>query len=454
MKRIPLLLWLYILTITISAQTDMRFDFDYARFNYDSTSTYLEFYYELNPQNMQLTKTDKGNMIEAIVHIEMKNLATNEFFLNKNFKISDVVSDTLQKSLSGVFGFVVPEGKYSILVKAFDNKNNAFTKTIEEMLTIKPFKSGKYSASDIQLAYRIKKDGADPNSIFYKNTLEIFPNPSMTYSASSPVLFYYSELYNLMLDSPDKTFNLQKVLYNSQGKEISRSQKTIKQSTNAVVEIGTLNLAKYPTDSYTFVLNLVNPVSNEAYMSTKRFFLYNPSVSDSLQNMSINTQLLGSEFAMYSDEDCDLMFTQVKYISSKNEMEQYKKLDSLKAKREFLFQFWRNRDRDPMTTVNETKEDYMKLVKYADEHYSNLGKRGYLTDRGRVLLIFGEPDQRDIFTNEPNLKPHEIWFYNAIEGGVTFIFGDVTGFGNFELLHSTKIGEMSDENWSARLTVD
>ena len=33
-------------------------------------------------------------------------------------------------------------------------------------------------------------------------------------------------------------------------------------------------------------------------------------------------------------------------------------------------------------------------------------------------------------------------------------FGDVSGYGNYELLNSTKRGELRDDNWERRITVD
>ena len=41
-------------------------------------------------------------------------------------------------------------------------------------------------------------------------------------------------------------------------------------------------------------------------------------------------------------------------------------------------------------------------------------KDGYRTDRGRVYLIYGEPDQIDRFPSETNMKPYEVWYYNSI----------------------------------------
>ena len=48
-------------------------------------------------------------------------------------------------------------------------------------------------------------------------------------------------------------------------------------------------------------------------------------------------------------------------------------------------------------------------------------------------------------------KPHEIWHYHNIESGVDFVFIDRMGFGNFILYHSTKRGELRENNWEAYL---
>ena len=82
-----------------------------------------------------------------------------------------------------------------------------------------------------------------------------------------------------------------------------------------------------------------------------------------------------------------------------------------------------------------------------------LDKEGWQTDRGRVYMIYGEPSEIERFPNETNTKPYEIWHYNEIEGGVVFIFGDITGFNDYQLLHSTKRGEIRDDYWMRRIAV-
>ena len=457
MKRIfTFLLILTSLSTFSFAQNELGFEFDYAKFNYDSSSVYLEFYYGLNPKNMKVFSSEQGQMIEAIVHIEMKNLATDEFFINKDWKIQDLVTndgnDSIPKLLSGVLSFVIPEAKYSLLVKVWDSKNPDFKKTVNETLLVEPFKSDKYSISDIELANSIRNENVDPNSIFYKNTLEVIANPAMLYTNSSPVMFYYAELYNLKLGDANMAFSLQKVLYNSSGIPIYKHTKTVKQGQEAVVEYGVVNLSKYPTDSYNFELSLIEPAANQAYASSKRFYFYNPGVKDTSGTSKTNAGMLGSEINLLTIDECDKMFLQVKYIANDNEINQYKSLDSVKAKREFLYNFWQNRDSNPSTPQNEFKAEYMKRVAYANKNFTSMIREGFLTDRGRVALLFGEPDQRDFYPSDSEVKPYEIWFYNDIEGGVNFIFGDVTGFGNYELLHSSKRGEVKDENWIKRIS--
>lgn len=454
-KSLLLILFTFlVINLSISAQSEMKFEVDYARFHYDSTATYLELYYELIPDGMQIAEVPGGSQLEAVVAVIIKDSKTDSLVIKKNWKLNHVInpkdSNGVQ-SLAGVLGFVIAKGDYKLEVSAFDSKNPAFKKIIRENLSIKPFGSSKFSLSDIELSRGIKTSDADPKSIFYKNTLEVTPNPNALFSENSPVLFFYAELYNLKLKDAGALFILQKSLYNSNGKQIYLTNKPIKQAGSSVVEIGIINLTKYPSGAYTLNLSLIDSTTKLAYVSTKKFFLFNPKVSATEKSASATSGMAGSEFALMTSEECDELMSKSRYIATDVEQMRYKKLDSLNAKQQFLYNFWLSRDSDPNTQINEYKEDYMKRVEYANLHFKLNKKQGYLTDRGRVLLIYGEPDSKDYFPNEANLKPHEIWFYNQIEGGVQFIFGDPTGFGNYELLHSTKRGEYRDDNWEQRL---
>jgi len=61
--------------------------------------------------------------------------------------------------------------------------------------------------------------------------------------------------------------------------------------------------------------------------------------------------------------------------------------------------------------------------------------------------MYGVPSEIERFPSDLENKPYQIWYYNEIEGGVKFYFVDKTGFGSYELVHSTARNELQDINW-------
>ncbi len=440
---------------SLLAQESIGFEFDYARFKYDSNSVFLEIYYSFAQKDLTLEKTNEGYLVKGIIHIELKDSSTGEFYVKKDWKVQNILADTsgdaLNADLVGLVSIVVPEGVYDIVVEGRDFSHPDKKKRITDTLVITAFPEEQYIISDIQLSTNIRKDLSNKKSIFYKNTFEVIPNPSMVYSESSPALFYYSELYNLLDESNSSHLKLDKFLYNSRGEIVYQKSKMIAGEQESSVECGVLNLKKYPTDSYNFILTLVDTSTKKAFLSNKKFYLYNPGVKPDPRMVASLGNYMSSEFGIYTQDECDQMFDYIKYIATDSEKEQYAKLDLIETKREFLFNFWSKRDQHLETPTNEYKEEYLQRVEYVNRNYGHLFKKGYKSDRGRVYLIYGEPDLLDRYPNETNIKPYEIWFYNGIEGGVEFVFGDVTGFSNYELLHSTKRGELADDYWLRRI---
>ena len=95
--------------------------------------------------------------------------------------------------------------------------------------------------------------------------------------------------------------------------------------------------------------------------------------------------------------------------------------------------------------------DYLQLVEYVDETYREMGREGWKTDRGRIFLIYGNPDEIDRHPSVGTAKPYEIWRHHGIEAGVEFVFIDRFGYGQYILVHSTKRGELRDNTWQRLL---
>jgi GWxTD domain-containing protein len=434
-------------------QQKFDFEFDYAQFAYDSSSNYIEFYYSFGQNSLLKVAGDSSVFLEGILDIEIRDSISNNEFVNKEWKISHEVFDSasLDKSLVGVIGFILPAGKYICDLTGKDSINGFLSKSYREYITVHPFISDNITVSDLQLASKIVQDSQNESSIFFKNSYEVVPLPTSVFGENQPVLFLYSELYNLSEIEHDYPVKLNTLVFNSKGKMVFSKTKPIKSNYDSRVEVGSVVVSKFPTDTYTLVVALIDSIGNFGVSSSKKFYVYNPSVAPDDSITEGVTDAFATHFGVMSEEELDDLFEKSKYIANTREVEQYRKISSLNGKREFLYQFWNVRDFNPATARNEFFLDYLERIKIVEQRYGALGKSGWKTDRGRVYLIYGEPSEIERYPNQIDTKPYEIWYYNELEGGVIFIFADLTNFSDYQLIHSTSRGELRDDNWFRRI---
>jgi GWxTD domain-containing protein len=102
-------------------------------------------------------------------------------------------------------------------------------------------------------------------------------------------------------------------------------------------------------------------------------------------------------------------------------------------------QFLRETDPNPATPEHEGLRDYFGRVSQANIQFREEGSPGWMTDRGRVFISLGRPDQ--IF--EPNVADlsqrgrTQIWDYR--EHRLQILFIDQTGFGRWRMTQSSEL---------------
>jgi GWxTD domain-containing protein len=438
------------------AQKKLGFEFDYSRFKLDENSVYLELYYDIKEGDFLQAKVDNGFNIKGNLHIDIINKSTNQPFYNKDFpfeeKFAQQTEEIKGKNMLGVLGISIPKGEYSLKVVVQDLNDKTNSKTITDNLVIVPVDEKAAVLSDVQLASNIIREDADKSSIFYKSGMEIIPNPAMLYTNTMPIIHYYFEIYNVGAGDGAKAYKLVKTLFNSAGKSIITSNKIIASKGNNAVEIGNINMSKYPTDNYNLEIALVDTVSKKAVVTSKRFYFYNANIAK--ENVSVQkSDFIGSEYAVMSEAECDKMLDQIKYIAELDELKQIPKLDTYEGKRMFLFTFWTSRNNNNQSGLNDSRIEFEKRIDYANKNLGNKYKEGYKTDRGRVMVKYGMPDDIERHPVEMNTEAYEIWTYNNVEqeSHIIFVFGDISGFGNYILLHSNKRNEPYNDDWIARL---
>ncbi len=118
----------------------------------------------------------------------------------------------------------------------------------------------------------------------------------------------------------------------------------------------------------------------------------------------------------------------VRYIISAEEKGVLKRLTTPEEKEHFIEQFWFRRDPDPISSINEFKEEHYRRIAYANERFSS-GIAGWLSDRGRIYIIHGPPAEIEAHPSggtyhRPSYEgggststfPFEIWRYRHLEG--------------------------------------
>jgi GWxTD domain-containing protein len=129
--------------------------------------------------------------------------------------------------------------------------------------------------------------------------------------------------------------------------------------------------------------------------------------------------------------DADFL-SKVRYIISGAERHAFLELpDAEKPK--FVEDFWARRNPDPSSKENVFKTEYFRRIAEADRLFPSEGRPGWTTDRGRFLVLFGPPMQRDVQPNRDGAgRGREIWYY----GDFPVIFVDDTGTGTYRLASS------------------
>lgn len=106
---------------------------------------------------------------------------------------------------------------------------------------------------------------------------------------------------------------------------------------------------------------------------------------------------------------------EVIYIISPTEKSVFLQLNSDRERDLFIEAFWNQRDPTPNSPTNEFKQEHFRRINYANQFFGrSTAKPGWRTDRGRIYIILGEP-QDTLRTNERSeMHPTETWFYQGL----------------------------------------
>jgi|GEM_PF-390902 len=449
---IIVLLAVFLITTT-NAKSDNFINYEIMTYQYDELYSKVELnYYFLNKIiDYNITYSDSiSGSVTFVLNLKAQN--TDLPLITEKWNYNSIVAKSEFKKEISLFG----QRLLAVLPNTYDcslSLINPIDSTViykNDFELIVPNFYEKFSVSDIQIPYLIeisKNNEKIYPDIFLKNSFYIVPNPTNEITSNSPKLYLYYEIYNSKTFAPNG-LKIDYIILDATKREVERYSKIKASYSDAMVEILDMPLSDVATGIY-YVKIIINSNDNDISLEkTNKFYLINPDLPPDINaQFSESLTFEESSFSSMDEEMTKTEFEKIYIILDEYEKEEYQLLTDNKAKQRALFKYWLIRDTKQDTKVNEKRIEYDKRISFAETYFLQGIMLGWKTERGRTLLKYGFPTQRNLHPQRDNKAAAEEWFYAEIRGGVYFYFVDRLFNGNFVLAHSTMINEVYNPYW-------
>jgi len=316
----------------------------------------------------------------------------------------------------------------------------------------------KVSFSDISL-YRSAMIAQAGGSLFDKYGFSLEPLFYGFVPESMFTLPFSCEIYNT-----DKLVKDEKILIHSRITCFENnlipypeaSFSTVAKAKPVVVALGQIGISKLPSGNYNLVVEAYSKDSLLLATNSRFFQRSNPGITLNLSDFN-SFDIKNSFVDQIKDTVKLLEYVRFLYpISTPVEREFYQiRMGRIPAEslKKFFYAFWLKRDpNNPENAWNE----YLAKVNHVNREFGCKLVQGYRTDRGRVFLQYGPPDNIFESPYDSHSYPYEIWhYYHCVDqSNVKFIFWNTDLVSNdYQLLHSDKRGEEHDPFWKIKVTL-
>lgn len=406
---------------------------DYGDFYFDDTRSSLEIYFRIDRSKFKLLLDSVSNefvgKMGLKIEIEEKSgkkvdslSYTTSFRVRRNEPLSQ------KYYLFDVYPFELTPGEYNVFIRSTDLHSDVSDSIILPVY-IRDFHN-KPSASAIMLA--ISSDTSSIQSPFIHAGRKMLPAPDGLFDLNTPNLFYYLEFY--LPHDETKPYIIRTTITSSNGASKSfESQRVMLGYASAY--INGFSISSLADGKYELTVSLLDTMNYIVATASKLIEIRKyPAKIESEEKTS----------------DIEMIKGILTYLLAPDQLRIFNELDD-NAKKLFWERFWMKNDTSVGTTENEIRDEYVNRWHYVNAMFSDGNDTpGWRTDKGRIYLIYGPPDNIERHGLESGCDPYERWDYFSLRGGTFFIFSD--RMGRSKLVHSNAQGEISDQYWRDRIT--
>lgn len=290
----------------------------------------------------------------------------------------------------------LPPGRYYIILKLYDY-NTDHTSTREITHTIKNFRNSPLAISDLLLYDRTDTTGIPVDILrSHEDTL-------------------YADFYVAMKDVPS-AFSLHAVARSVEATSAIDTTITIDQHSR---------VQKYRLP---IKARELAPGTYQIKLSVKK----GTDVSESEATFQIPRSSAPMNLAELDQEVKPLI-----YIADPSQLDSLKK-GTFKERQQKFLDFWLNRAGGSKEKAAAMRAEFYRRVDYANMHLSGGFRRGWQSDRGRIYIIYGPPDQVVTHDEDFTTPPYQIWYYYDLR--LEFVFLDEFGTGDYRLVQTNQMG--------------
>lgn len=346
------------------------------------------------------------------------------------------------------FGFAAAPGLYRVRLRAVPDSGSA----VERDLEVRAF-SGRPELSDLVLATGAGRAVSDSEAVapgeVRRAGLAMRSAPVPRLSPTDAALSYYAEIYPWAGAAVAGELRVE-VVGEGGRSVVTTPLRTVQVEPRGGLSRGSVDLTGLPEGTYRLRLRV--RLGDSSLVAEAPFRM------GGLQALALNTGPSAAEqdpFEGATEERLDSLYAPLEYIlDPRTEQGVYARLSG-EGKRRFLREFWRRRDPTPADPDNPVMADFYRWVAFANDAFRQGragGVSGWRTDRGRIYLRHGRPDEA-LRRPVASPKPYEVWKYTR-DRPYYYVFYDRNGLGDYALIGTNDRREPGLQEWQRYLGTD
>ncbi len=312
--------------------------------------------------------------------------------------------------------------------------------------------------SEVQLLRGFKKEETPTESYFVKNGYFMEPLPFNFYDKGTAKLAFYAEIYNADKTIEKGNYSVRYFIEENKGngiKELVAGGGQRKTPASADALLVQMDISKVSSGNFTLTVELRNAVNELLAVRTVDFQRSNPLLGATEGSMT--KEMIAQQFVQdLSEENLRFSLRAIGPLAMGDETEELKNIlagGDIEGMRFYLFRHFAQKD---PVNPKQAYFEYMVMAGQIHEKYKSGFRYGFETDRGRMYLRYGQPNDVIHVEDDPNAPPYEIWVYynfpKTQQKNVKFLFYNPALAGeDYVLLHSTARGEVNNKRWERDL---